>query len=308
MAKRSGEQEAASSVSSSPDPSDVPAPATVRVRLRLGYEGTDFHGWAAQPGQRTVQGVLEAALGTVLRVEPPSLTVAGRTDAGVHARSQVCHVDVPSTAWEQAPGRADREPGAALVHRLAGVLPPDLRVRDVEIAPPGFDARFSAVSRRYAYRVSDRPGGADPLLRRFVLAHNRTLDVPAMNVASTGLLGEHDFAAFCRAREGATTIRALRTLHWERDTAGLLIATVEADAFCHNQVRAMVGALLAVGDGRRPIDWPATVLAAGVRDSAVTVAPAHGLTLEEVGYPPDDQLAERASRARNLRAMPISSD
>lgn len=307
MAGRSGEKGAASSVNPSPDRSDAPAPATVRVRLDLGYDGADFHGWAAQPGQRTVQGVLEAALGTVLRIEPPSLTVAGRTDAGVHARGQVSHVDLPTAAWQQVPGRSEREPGDALVHRLAGVLPPDIRVRAAAVAPTGFDARFSAVSRRYAYRISDTPGGPDPLLRRFVLAHNRTLDLAAMNAAAAGLLGEHDFAAFCRAREGATTIRTLRTLRWERDTARLVVATVEADAFCHNQVRAMVGALLAVGDGRRPIDWPATVLAAGVRDPAVTVVAPHGLTLEEVGYPPDHVLAERATRARNVRSMPVSS-
>jgi tRNA pseudouridine38-40 synthase len=277
---------------------------TIRVRLRLGYDGSGFRGWADQPGQRTVQGVLEAALGTVLRIPPPSLTVAGRTDAGVHARAQVCHVDIPETAWRAVPGRSKRPPGDALAQRLAGVLPPDLRVSDAAVAPAGFDARFSAIWRRYAYRVSDAPGGPDPLVRAFVLAHNRPIDLAAMNAAGAGLLGEHDFAAFCRARESATTIRTLRTLHWERDVAGLAVATVEADAFCHNQVRAMVGALLAIGDGRRPIDWPARVLAARVRDSSVTVAAPHGLTLEEVGYPADGELASRAVHARQVRSLP----
>lgn len=274
----------------------------VRLRLDVAYDGTDFSGWAAQPSRRTVQGVLEEALGTVLRIGPPSLTVAGRTDAGVHARGQVCHVDVPMDAWRAVPGRSARPPGEALVRRLAGVLPPDVRVRSAEPAPEGFDARFSAVWRRYTYRVADTPYGADPLSRRFVLWHDRPLDLAAMNAAAAGLLGTHDFAAFCRARDGASTVRTLRTLHWERAEGGLALATVEADAFCHNQVRAMVGALLAVGDGRRPIDWPARVLAARVRDSGVNVVAPHGLILDEVGYPPDDQLAARAEQARRRRS------
>lgn len=277
--------------------------SVTRLRLRLGYDGTDFRGWASQPGQRTVQGVLEAALGTILRIPPPSLTVAGRTDAGVHARAQVCHVDIPEPAWRAVPGGSERAPGEALVRRLAGVLPADVRLFDAVVAPAGFDARFSAIWRRYRYRVSDTPGGPDPLARAYVLSHHRQLDLDAMNAAAAGLFGEHDFAAFCRARAGATTIRTLRTLHWERETAGLAVATVEADAFCHNQVRAMVGALLGVGDGRRPIDWPAKVLAAGIRDSAVTVVAPHGLTLEEVGYPPDEELATRSVRTRQLRSV-----
>ncbi|PSK99133.1 tRNA pseudouridine38-40 synthase [Haloactinopolyspora alba] len=279
----------------------------LRLRLDVGYDGTAFSGWAAQPGQRTVQGVLEEALGRVLRVEPPRLTVAGRTDAGVHARGQVCHVDVDASAWRSVPGRSARSPESALLRRLAGVLDPDVRVHAVRVAPDGFDARFSAVWRRYRYRVSDAVYRPDPLVRASVLWHDRPLDLDAMNAAAAGLLGEHDFAAFCRPREGATTVRELRTLHWERGTDGIAVATVEADAFCHNQVRAMVGAMLVVGDGRRPVDWPARVLAAGVRDSGVTVVGAHGLTLEAVGYPPDDELAERARTARNVRSIHRSS-
>jgi tRNA pseudouridine38-40 synthase len=279
----------------------------LRLRIDLGYDGTDFSGWATQPGRRTVQGVLESGLGTVLRIEPPRLTVAGRTDAGVHARGQVCHVDVPEAAWLAAPGRSDRPAGQAVVRRLAGVLPVDVRVSAVEPARPGFDARFSAAWRRYAYRVADTPFGVDPLLRRFVHWHHRPLDVARLNAAADGLLGEHDFAAYCRARAGATTIRTLQALGWERDERGLAAATVQADAFCHNQVRALVGALLAVGDGRRPVGWPAEVLAAGVRDSAVIVAPPHGLILEAVGYPPEDQLAARAAESRRARTAPPSS-
>ncbi|AYY15706.1 tRNA pseudouridine(38-40) synthase TruA [Actinobacteria bacterium YIM 96077] len=273
----------------------------LRIRLDVAYEGTDFSGWAAQPDQRTVQGVLQEALGRVLRCEPPRLTVAGRTDAGVHARGQVCHADVSPDAWQAVPGRSERAPGEALVRRLAGVLPSDVRVTAAAQAPEGFDARFSAIWRRYVYRVADTPYGADPLMRRQVLAYHRPVELGVMNAAAARLLGEHDFAAYCRAREGATTIRELLRFEWERDPGGIACATVEADAFCHNQVRAMVGALLHVGDGRRDVDWPATVLAGQERDPRVVVAPAHGLTMEAVGYPPEPELAQRARAARNVR-------
>jgi tRNA pseudouridine38-40 synthase len=179
------------------------------------------------------------------------------------------------------------------------VLPPDIRVRSVVRAPAAFDARFSALSRRYSYRVAD--GFLDPLRRHDTVPHNKPLDLSAMNDSSSLMLGEHDFAAYCKPREGATTVRRLLRLDWARDANDVAVATVEADAFCHSMVRALVGALLAVGDGRRPVGWPAEVLAAGVRDSAVTVAPAHGLTLEEVRYPADDELAARANETRRRR-------
>jgi tRNA pseudouridine38-40 synthase len=234
-----------------------------------------------------VQGVLEEALGQVLRLpQPPALTVAGRTDAGVHARGQVAHADleaVPPLRW------------------LNAVLPADVRVFGAGQAPPGFDARFSALSRRYSYRVADAP--VDPLRRRDTLAWPKPLDVAAMNEAASQLLGEHDFAAFCKRREGATTIRRLLALSWARRTDGVLEATVEADAFCHSMVRALVGALLAVGEGRRPAPWPSQVLAATERDPAVTVVPPHGLCLERVQYPPDGELEARAAATRQVRVL-----
>jgi tRNA pseudouridine38-40 synthase len=276
-------------------------PGSLRLRLDVAYDGFGFHGWSRQPELRTVQDVLEQALAAVLRIERPTTTVAGRTDAGVHARGQVCHVDIPPPAWRAVPGRSRHRPEEALLSRLAGVLPQDLRVHAVARAPDGFDARFSAIWRKYRYRIADGAAGPDPLTRWYVLWHRRSLDIAAMNAAATQLLGEHDFAAFCRPRAGATTIRELRTLQWDRSPDGIASATVVADAFCHHQVRAMVGALISVGEGRRPIDWPATVLAAGKRDSAVPIVAAHGLTLEAVGYPPDDQLAVRARSARTLR-------
>ncbi|MFC4010777.1 tRNA pseudouridine(38-40) synthase TruA [Nonomuraea purpurea] len=278
----------------------------VRLRLDLAYDGTDFSGWARQPGRRTVQGEIEQALARILRLgEPAMLTVAGRTDAGVHARGQVAHVDVLDDSLGELDGNRGPLSGderlSALVRRLGGVLPPDVRIFRVTGAPEGFDARFSAMFRRYAYRVSDTEGGVDPLRRREIVWHNRPLDLGALNAAAVRMLGEHDFAAFCKKREGATTIRELQRLEWAREADGVLVATVVADAFCHSMVRALVGSLLAAGDGRRAVEWPGEVLVGGVRDSGVHVAPAHGLCLEEVGYPPDAELAARAESTRRVR-------
>jgi tRNA pseudouridine38-40 synthase len=256
--------------------------------------------------------VLAETLGRVLRLpEPPRLTVAGRTDAGVHARGQVAHADLPLRAWAEAARQRGKEPPAAagidelaarrLLRRLAGALPPDVRVRGLGPAPDGFDARFSALWRRYSYRVSDDAATADPLRRHDTLWHPRPLDLDAMNAAAAELTGEHDFAAFCRRREGATTIRALRWLDWRRDDDGIAVARVIADAFCHNMVRSLVGALLPVGEGARPVTWPAAVLSAGIRDPAVRVAPSHPLCLEEVRYPDDTDLAARARQTRRIR-------
>ena len=266
----------------------------MRLRLAFGYDGTEFSGWARQPARRTVEETLAAALQVALRLpEAPRLTVAGRTDAGVHARGQVVHVDVPEPAWD---AMAER-----LLGRLQSLLPDDLRITKVVVAHPDFDARFAALSRRYAFRISDEAGGVDPLRRRDVLWNARPLDVAAMNEAARALEGEHDFASFCRRRDGASTIRRLIEFSWQRDDDGLVVARVVADAFCHNMVRSLVGACIAVGEGRRAVTWPREVLAEASRSSSVMVVAGHGLTLEEVTYPPDDQLAERIALARNFR-------
>ena len=273
----------------------------VRLRIDLAYDGSGFHGWARQHGLRTVQGELERALDTVLRSAGTSVTVAGRTDTGVHARGQVAHVDLEPEVLTASAVRSPEPPTFALARRLNGVLDPDVRIHRVAEAADGFDARFSALWRRYAYRVADRQEAVDPLTRGHVLAWPRPLDEDAMNAAASMLIGEHDFGAFCRRREGATTIRTLLELGWVR-AGGLLVATVRADAFCHHMVRALVGCLLAVGEGRRDPEWARAVLVAGVRDPSVTVVHAHGLTLEEVRYPPDEELAERAQASRVLRS------
>ena len=261
----------------------------MRLRLDLSYDGARFHGWAVQPGMRTVQGDVEATLATVLRLDSPAaLTCAGRTDAGVHARGQVAHVDL---------GDVDVE---LLARRLRALLPDDIRLHALTSAPEGFDARFSALERRYVYRMRDREPG-DPLARGYVVDWPQHLDVDAMNDAAEPLLGEHDFAAFCKKRAAATTIRTLIALHTARADDGLLETTVRADAFCHSMVRSLMGALVAVGERRFAPDWAADILEAGVRDPRVRVMPARGLVLEEVVYPPDDALADRAAEARQHR-------
>ncbi|MFC4853866.1 tRNA pseudouridine(38-40) synthase TruA [Actinophytocola glycyrrhizae] len=256
----------------------------VRFQLGIAYDGTEFSGWARQPGRRTVCAVIEDTLSMVLRHDV-RLTVAGRTDAGVHASGQVAHTDLPT---------------APDLNRLARALPPDVRVHSVSVAPPGFDARFSAVRRHYRYRLCDRQWAADPLRRNDTVTWPRRLDVSAMNEASRLLVGLNDFVAFCRRREGATTIRDLQRLTWARD-GDVVTAAVSADAFCHSMVRSLVGALLAVGEGRKPVEWPGSLLTARTRPSTITVAPAHGLTLVGVDYPPPDQLTARAEQTRNVR-------
>ncbi|OFE17004.1 tRNA pseudouridine(38,39,40) synthase TruA [Humibacillus sp. DSM 29435] len=287
-----------------------PSPgAFVRLRLDLAYDGTDFAGWAPQPRLRTVYGDLSAALTTVLRQpRPVRLTVAGRTDAGVHAKGQVAHVDVPESALATLPGRSDRAPEAALATRLRGILKHDLVVYEVTRAPVGFDARFSALERRYRYRLADPDAVRDPLRRRDTVWWRRRLDVDSMNHAARSLEGLGDFAAFCKRREGATTIRTLVEFSWERRTDGVLEATVRADAFCHSMVRSLVGAVVRVGEGLRDPDWPAGLQRerqrggpGGGLGGGALVVPALGLVLDEVLYPADSEVAERSRLTRVRR-------
>ena len=267
----------------------------VRWRLDVRYDGTDFSGWANQRERRTVQGELELWLGRVLSLpEPPRLVCAGRTDAGVHARGQVVHVDLAAGALSDP---------AALLRRLRRALPPDLAVTAAGRAPAGFDARFAAVWRRYCYRIADTLTIPDPLRRRDTTAIPRPLDVARLNDAAQTLLGLRDFGAFCKRREGATTVRTLLELTGTRGPEERIEITVRADAFCHSMVRCLVGALVEVGSGRRTVDWLTDLTTAAVRNSEVPLLPARGLTLEEVAYPPDDQLAQRSSASRARRVL-----
>lgn len=290
-----------------PEPASEQAGATLRIRIDLAYDGTDFSGWATQPNLRTVQGALSAALATILRTEPPQVVVGGRTDAGVHARGSVAHCDVDAAAWSALPGRSDRTPAQAAVTRLRGVLPGDIVVRSAREITSDFDARFGALRRRYSYRLCDIPEHLDPLRRRDTVIAPGPLDEELMNAAAAKLVGLHDFAAFCKPREGATTIRTLEVFEVQRTEPGIVTATIVADAFCHSMVRSLIGAILAVGLGRHEPQWISAVLQARERDPRVTVMPAHGLCLEEIVYPPDAELADRASQARSVRTLPPSS-
>jgi tRNA pseudouridine38-40 synthase len=304
-----------------------PEPRTdaVRVRLDLSYDGARFAGWAVQPGLPTVQGVLEEALATLIRRQV-RLTVAGRTDAGVHARGQVVHFDLAAGEWEALNRGRDLPPSEALQRRLRGVLRNVLsrslqparqgatsdpavvgavEVHRAAVAPPGFDARFSALWRRYSYRIADAPAQWDPLLRNITLWHKEPLDVDRMNAAAPGLLGMQDFLAFCKPRAGATTVRELQRFEFVRRADGIIEATVQADAFCHNMVRALVGASLLVGGGMYGPDWLRERMLARMRDSKSKLAPAHPLVLEEVRYPDDADLLLRAEQTRARReALP----
>ncbi len=278
----------------------------MRLRLDISYDGTHFRGWARQPGLRTVQGVLEEALARILGGDP-RLVVAGRTDAGVHASGQVAHLDLDAEQQARLPRRRrdgdEADAVAALAGRVRGVLGayPDVTVHRTSSAPEGFDARFSAVWRRYSYRIADTQTGYAPLERLRTTSVRTSLDVDAMHAAAQRLIGLHDFAAYCKAREEATTIRTLLEYDWRRGDDGILVANVRADAFCHSMVRALVGACVAVGEGRLDVEDVVRIRDEGQRTADTKVLAARGLVLAEVGYPEDELLAARAEQTRNRR-------
>ena len=268
---------------------DVPE-GFIRLKCKVSYDGTDFSGWGMQPGLRTVQGVLEDALAEIFRVERIVIQCAGRTDAGVHATGQVFHCDVPEKNF----------PSVDMIrYRFSRILDPDVVVTAVELAPEHFDARFGAVSRTYEYRIND--GIGKPLLRRFVYHHGWELDLDLMNQASQRLLGLHDFTSYCKPKDFGTTIRTLQKFEWRRNDEGIIIATLKADAFCYSMVRMLVGALLDVGRGKRPVEWVSEYLDGKERETGVFVVPAHGLTFVNVEYAPDAQLAAQVAKTKRTR-------
>lgn len=271
----------------------------IRLRLDLAYDGTDFSGWAKQPDQRTVQGELLSALSQIFEQEPEtfSLVVAGRTDAGVHATGQVAHLDLTA---EQVSGA-----GRNLKQRLNSILDDDVRVYSIEVAPEGFDARFAAIYRRYLYRIADGSAVQSPLASRSTLFLWKTLDLIAMQSAAIELLGLNDFASFCKPRPGSTTIRELKKITIKRRYAKDNVIEIEltADAFCHNMVRSIVGALIAVGDGRSSAGEIAQLLARKDRVGSYKVVDPKGLTLVEIGYPEDELLQYQVDNAKALRSV-----
>jgi len=266
------------------EPTLYPESGFRRLRLDISYDGTNFSGWAIQPDRRTVQQSVEDAIRTVSQAKAETI-VAGRTDAGVHATGQVIHVDVPESLELDD-----------LAYKLNRILDEDIRINKIQIAPPAFHARFSALRRYYEYRILDENKVIPPLARFNTASWYRPLDVDQMNHASALLLGTHDFAAFCKYREGATTIRTLETYQWRRDREGYLVADVVADAFCYSMVRNLVGAIVCVADGRKESDWISTLLENKERVSDSLVFPARGLSLYKVDYPDDAELLERAAK------------
>jgi tRNA pseudouridine38-40 synthase len=264
------------------EPTLYPESGFLRLRIDLAYDGTNFSGWGKQPDRRTVQEEVEKALTTATQSKIETI-VAGRTDAGVHATGQVIHVDVPDSL------NLDD-----LSYKLNRMLDTDVRIMNVTVVTGPFNARFSALRRHYTYKILDGNQTILPLNRLDVAPWYRVLDVDLMNQASALMLGSHDFAAYCKFREGSTTIRTLQRFEWSRDTAGFLIGDVVADSFCYSMVRNLVGAVVCVADGRFGPEWIEQTLANRVRISDSLVFPACGLTLRQVEYPTDDQLFEHA--------------
>jgi tRNA pseudouridine38-40 synthase len=266
-----------------------------RLRLDVAYDGSNFYGWAAQPDRRTIQDLVEEAISRIARVDVESI-VAGRTDAGVHATGQVVHVDVPDSIFGAELTYKD------LRYKLNRILDEDVRIMAITDAPAGFHARFSALRRYYSYKILDNNDVIPPLSRHDVASWYRPLEVELMNKASALVLGHHDFAAFCKFKEGGTTIRTLEKFQWQRSSDGILVADVVADAFCYSMVRNLVGAVVCVADGRKDPSWMGELLANKERVSDSLVFPARGLTLYQVDYPSDDQLLERAQVTIGKRA------
>ena len=288
-----------------------------RFRLDIAYDGSNFAGWAKQPGLRTVQGVLEEAITTILGKHGDHIvvSVAGRTDAGVHATGQVAHLDLDADRIARVrrgrPARDGLHPtGSALRRKVNGVLGqyPDVVITNAAPAAEGFDARFSAVWRRYEYRVADSISFRNPLERAQTVWHPSPLDVDRMDAAAASLVGLHDFATYCRPREGRTTIRTLQRFGWARDARGVLVADVRADAFCHSMVRALVGVCVAVGEGKLEVEDAARLRDELDRSNEFAVMPARGLTLAEVGYPTDSLLKMRAELTRSRRTLQDGTD
>ena len=266
------------------EPTLYPESGFSRFIFTASYDGTNYSGWAKQADQRTVQGEIESALAKIFGAQI-DIIVAGRTDAGVHASGQVFHADLPSGS--------DTE---NLVYKINRILDEDARVLSVRQAPAGFNARFSALRRHYRYKIQDSNRILDPLARYDVATWYRPLSDALLNEASQVLLGEHDFAAFCKFREGGSTIRRLEKFHWSRGTNQILVSEIVADAFCYQQVRNMVGAVVTVAEGRHEISWLERMLANKERVTDSLVFPSRGLTLMQVDYPADSELLARAEK------------
>jgi tRNA pseudouridine38-40 synthase len=266
------------------------AQGLIRIRGKIAYDGKDFSGWGMQPDRRTVQGVLEDAISTLLRVDRVIVQCAGRTDAGVHATAQVIHFDIAET---------DAMEMKDLTYKINAILPEDISIQELEVTTADFDARFAALSRSYEYLIYQ--GQRNPLLRDRAHRSYLPLNVQAMNDSSQSLIGLHDFSAFCKKREGATTIRTLMKFDWSELPDGLIKVELEADAFCYSMVRGLIGAVLAIGEGKFDKAWLENYLAGKEREAHVFAAPALGLTLVDVKYPEPSEYAKRIAETLQVR-------
>ncbi len=286
-----------------------------RIKIEIAYDGSNFNGWARQKDDpsyiskenpsgsiRTLQEEIEKAL-SLLAHDPVQTIVAGRTDAGVHAIKQVIHADIPLNSFTDEPWDISN-----WEYKLNRILTPEIRVKKVEQAPPYFHARFSALSRSYIYKIADNNQFISPLERLDVATWYRGLDVAKMNKLAARFIGEFDFVAFCKYRENSSTIREIQEFTVSRSKNNLVEVRITADAFCYNMVRSLVGALVAVGEGRFEENWALEILENKVRPSDSYVFPAQGLTLTNVNYPPDNELLERAKRTIGRRDLEAESD
>ncbi len=262
----------------------------IRIRGEVAYDGKNFSGWGMQPDQRTVQGAIEDAFTQIIGGPRTVVQCAGRTDAGVHATGQVMHLDVPLNWSERL---------ADLAYKVNAILDDDVVIKGLLHTNQNFDARFAALSRSYTYFIKE--GLRDPLTRDRVYQHRNYLDVTAMNEASQVLIGLHDFSAFCKKTDYGTSIRNLKTFTWTRTPDDLIRVDITSDAFCYSMVRALVGAVISIGEGKRTKEWLADYLARGERDFGVFMAPAHPLTLVNVEYPPEEEFASRIEKTLKTR-------
>jgi len=264
-----------------------------RIRAKLAYDGTNYAGFGKQPDQVSIQGELEKSLKQIFNQTIKTIA-AGRTDRGVHARGQWVHFDLPQSAWQKV-----KDAKYSLNH----VLPSDIRILEIEKVIEDFDARYSALWRRYTYWVADKTHQLDPLRRHYVYKYGYKLDLAKLNKTSQMLIGLHDFATYCKPREHSSTVRNLMQFDWQV-IDGLFVAELKADAFCYGLVRNLIGAVLPAGAGLIAIDEPKVRLVKKQRSETIFQAPANGLVLEEISYPAPALWAAQSKITRNPRVLP----
>lgn len=280
-------------------PANPPVDGRFRYRIDLAYDGTDFYGFSKQSAYRTVAGELLSGLVKIFGEDEEDfrMRVAGRTDAGVHAQAQVAHLDLTPEQLKRI------RRGHGVAERLNKIIDPDVRVTTFEEADPGFHARFSALSRRYRYSIADRSVTPNPMTSRYMLEISWNLEVDPMIEVAKEFMGLRDFRAFCKERDGTTTIRELQEISVKRRPNGVIDIEVEADAFCHNMVRSVVGALMSAGSGRTTAKEVRKALKGQRNEHAYKVQAPQGLTLIKISYPAKSKLGAQAELTQRMRTL-----